>query len=42
MNVVKLHQRIIAFDFVSLAAGHIEGQRVNPEQYHASKPRSVI
>jgi hypothetical protein len=26
--VVKLHQRIIAFDFVSLAAGHIEGQRV--------------
>ena len=22
MNVVKLHQRIIAFDFVSLAAGN--------------------
>jgi hypothetical protein len=25
---VKLHQRIITFDFVRLAAGHIEGQRV--------------
>ena len=26
--IVKLHQRIIAFDFVRLAACHIEGQRV--------------
>lgn len=28
IDVMKLHERAIAFDLVSLSAGHIEGQRI--------------
>jgi hypothetical protein len=29
INVVQLHERVIALDFVRLAAGHIEGQEIS-------------